>query len=259
MLTWMVRQYRDIKGNLKWAMLVATWWFVVALARKLLYMVPSIPNWAVTLILLCLSVIVFIWLATSGPARLIKTVASPPLTAAVTPAAAAPAQLLPTFPSLSALYGQPPQITFSPNEFFRTAYYSPLTAEVENNIKVIAHNYQANDHEGFYSRFIGVGLTAIMHEMSWAYSFKSQMLLLMEMNRRGGLIPIADAKTYYDKAVAECPKVFANWSFDQWLEFLKREQLLIQHPTNMLEMTHRGKDFVKYLAHWGRDLSLKGC
>lgn len=35
--------------------------------------------------------------------------------------------------------------------------------------------------------------------------------------------------------------------------------LLVEHPSQMLEITHRGKDFLKYLTHWGADISKKPC
>jgi len=160
-------------------------------------------------------------------------------------------------PTLSALHGQTPQITFNAKEAFRLAYYSSLTAETENNIKITANRYNPNDREAFYVRFIGVGLVAYMHDMTWAYIFKSQILMLQEMNHRNGLLALADAKNFYDKAVIGYPAIYAAYSFEQWIAFMKIEQLLVRHPTDMLEISHRGRDFLKYLAHWGRKVDLK--
>ena len=67
-------------------------------------------------------------------------------------------------------------------------------------------------------------------------------------------MPLNDAKPYYDKAVTDFPKIYSNYSYNQWVSFMKQEQLLIQHPDDRLEITVRGKDFLKYLTHWGRDL-----
>ncbi len=108
------------------------------------------------------------------------------------------------------------------------------------------------DHAGFLARFIGVGLISYLHDITWAYIFKSQLLMMLELNRRGGFLPLNDAKPYYDKAVADYPKLYANYSFNGWISFIKEHQLIIQHPTDMLEITVRGKDFLKYLTHWGR-------
>jgi len=160
-----------------------------------------------------------------------------------------------SFPSLSALNAQTPSVTFNSYEHFRRAYYSPLTAEIEENIKIAAEQNQPGDHEGFYARFIGVGLVSYLHDMTWAYIFKSQLLLLMELNRNN--LPLAQAKTYYDRGVADYPGIYVKYSFQEWIEYMTREQLLIRHPSDMLEITHRGKDLLRYLAHWGRDVNVK--
>jgi len=69
----------------------------------------------------------------------------------------------------------------------------------------------------------------------------------MEINRR--LLPIAEVKAFYDKAALETPVVYANYSFEQWMEFMKSQVLIIWHPSGMVEITIRGRDFLKYLTH----------
>ena len=162
-----------------------------------------------------------------------------------------------SFPSISALQGETPQITFDARQWFRLAYYSPMTAEVQQNIKTVAHNFQPSDVEDFYARFIGVGLVAYLHDMTWAYIFKSQLLMLAELNRMNGMMPVAAAKTYYDKAVIDFPLIYKDYAFPQWLNFMQAQQLLVKHPSDMLEISHRGKDLLKYLAHWGPDVNIK--
>ena len=249
MRKWLAAQWRDIKGNAKWALLVAAWWAITTYGAKLLRMIPNMPSWLVTLILLCLSIAVFLWLAKRGTGS-IQPASSSTLTRPQQPAS--------TFPTLSSLPGQQPQITFDPAQFFRASYFSPLTAEVEHNIKLIANNAEPTSPELFYSRFIGVGLIAAMHDSVWHVIFKSQLLMLTEMNRKG-VLPLLDAKQFYVRAVPACPKVYPAYPFDQWLNYMKAQQLLVHHPTDMLEISHRGKDFLKYLAHWGRDTSMRAC
>ena len=249
-MSWFRSQYDDIKGNLKFAALAIVWTFVVGLAKAFLQKVSHVPDWLIWLILFVLSAAVFLWIAellrrsATGQGQKMQS--------------SVPAQPRSTsFPSLSALYGQAPQVTFNARDYFRLAYYSPVTAEIENNIKIVAHNSQPEDHEGFYARFIGVGIVSYYHDMTWAYIFKSQLFMLVEVNRRNGNLPLSDAKMYYDKAVVEYPKIYENYSFQQWMDYMYSQLLLIRHPSDMLEITHRGKDFLKYLAHWGRDANLK--
>jgi hypothetical protein len=65
-------------------------------------------------------------------------------------------------------------------------------------------------------------------------------------------MPVLDTKPYYDEAARDYPQIYANYSFDQWLGFVQEQQLVIRHPSDMLEITHKGKDFLKYSIHWGR-------
>jgi len=230
MASWAVRQYNDIKGNAKWALLVVLWGSIVAGLKQILQQVPHFPGWGTLLILVAVSLAAFIWLAKSQ-----KAVSQQPITQTV---AIAP--------------GQAGGANLDATLFFRTAYYSQLTDEVERNIRASAAHNQPNDREGFLAKFIGIGYVAYLHDITWAYIYKSQILVLTELNRRGGLMPVADAKAYFDKAETEYPQVYATYSFEGWLKFMLNDQLIIHHPSNMLEITIRGRDFLKYLTHWGR-------
>jgi hypothetical protein len=137
--------------------------------------------------------------------------------------------------------------------FFRQSYYSPLQSEVEANIRAAAIQNQPNDRESFYIKFIGIGLIAYLYDVIWFAIYKSQLLSLLELNRRNGLMPLADVKVYYDQAVITYPAAYAHYSFDEWLSFMKNQVLIIWHPSDMVEITLRGKDFLKYLLHWGRE------
>lgn len=159
-------------------------------------------------------------------------------------------------PALSALTGQNPDITFNAKSFFALAHYSPITAEVEKNIKIIAQQNSPHDKEAFYARFIGIGLIAYQHDVSWYTIYGSQLAALAELNSRG-LIPIADLKKHYDKAALAYPDPYSKYSFDQWMDYMKSRLLIATYPSQMVELSFNGKDFLKYLAHVGRDANEK--
>ncbi len=159
-------------------------------------------------------------------------------------------------PTLSALLGQEPSISFDPKAFFAQVYYSPITAEFEKNIKLIAQKHAPADKEGFYARFIGVGAVAYQHDVTWFTIFKSQLSPMAELNARG-LIPLADVKKHYDKAAVNYPPTYANYSFDQWMTYLLSRQLIAKHPSDMVELSHGGKDFLRYVAHSGWNTNAK--
>jgi hypothetical protein len=166
------------------------------------------------------------------------------------------------FPSLSSLNGQTPEIKFDAKEFFRTAYFSPVTAEMEQNVKMIAHQYD-QDPEVFYSRFIGVGAVAVHHDLTWAIIYKSQIDLLSELNRVAKRVSISVAKKYYDEAAQNYPNIYPEHSFENWLGYIQSRYLLARYPSDTkdipdtIEIANGGRDFLKFLAHWGKDVSTK--
>jgi len=83
-----------------------------------------------------------------------------------------PPAIVPGIPALSALLGQNPTVAFDAKKFFALAHYSPVTAEIEQNIKTIAQQNSPNDKEAFYARFFGVGIVAYHHDVSWFVCFR---------------------------------------------------------------------------------------
>ena len=71
-----------------------------------------------------------------------------------------------------------------------------------------------------------------------------------ELNTRG-IIPVAELNKHYEKAVVDYPNTYANYSFDEWVDFLKLRMLVAIYPSQMIELSWNGRDFLKYLAHHG--------
>lgn len=155
-------------------------------------------------------------------------------------------------PTVSAVVPEVLGPTFDAKLFFKNAYYSTVTAEVEKNIVLVADKNEPTSREGFLVKFIGVGLVSYLHDWTWLTIFRSQLLMLLDLNGRNGWMALDEAKNYYDKASTEYSEIYSKYSFDQWIIYMKGQQLIIHHPSNMLEITVRGKDFLKYLTHWGR-------
>jgi hypothetical protein len=138
-------------------------------------------------------------------------------------------------------------------EFFRTSYRTPAESEVQKNFKLVAQQEEPNDHEAFYLRFLGVGFIAALFDSVWWPMYRSQLLALMEVNRNGGVLPKAQVRAFFEKAQAEYPNEYETDSFERWFSYLTRNGLVLDHPSDMVEITVRGKDFLKYLTHWGRE------
>jgi len=82
-------------------------------------------------------------------------------------------------------------------------------------------------------------------------------MFLLEVNRKNGIVPLDVAKNFYEQAVATYGDEYKDRSFEQWLLYLINQELIIRHPSEMVEITIKGNDFLKYLLHWGRDESLR--
>ena len=155
-------------------------------------------------------------------------------------------------PSVSALMGQDPVIQFDAKQFFKTAYYSPVTTELEENFRRIAKEQANEDREGFYARFLGVGLAAHHYELTWTTIFGSQLAAMEELNARG-VIPLSDVEKHYNQAVENFPDAYRTYTFAQWFAYMQGKMLVATYPSKMVELSWLGKDFLKYLSHTARD------
>ncbi|MGA2049157.1 MAG: hypothetical protein ABSG96_15775 [Terracidiphilus sp.] len=142
---------------------------------------------------------------------------------------------------------------FSLKEFFRLAYYSPLQAEAENNMRAEVTALEPIDREQTYLKIISIGLVAVIYDQIWWHIFRSQLLAMLELNRNGGLLPLDGMRTFYEKAEQEYPENYKDDTFERWLSYLQSNDLMLKHPSNMVEITVKGKDFLKYLLHCGRE------
>jgi hypothetical protein len=144
-------------------------------------------------------------------------------------------------------------------EFFRLAYRTPSEAEVRKNFYLLARQEQPNDPEKFYLEFIGVGFIAVTYDNIWWPMYGSQLSALMEVNRNGGLLPISKVRAFFDHAQQEFQTEYMteNITFVAWLSYLTTNQLVIHYPSDMVEITIKGKDYLKYLTHFGRGLATK--
>lgn len=102
---------------------------------------------------------------------------------------------------------------------------------------------------GMICVFLAVIIINSLYDNAWLTIYRSQVLMLTELNR--GLLRREQVKTYYDDAARSNPQLYANYSFDQWLGYLRGQVLLLEHPGQTFEITVRGKDFLKYMVHRG--------
>jgi len=64
-------------------------------------------------------------------------------------------------------------------------------------------------------------------------------------------------RPFYTLAVTQYEDLYANYSFEQWLAFLK-DSLLIREDGGRLRITVRGREFLAYLTRVGRSYNIAG-
>lgn len=232
MRDFLTHQWNDIKGNAKWALALLLWGAVISAIKYGLQQIPRMPLWAIWLIIAVLSFLAFLWLArqlTKSSSAQLTTVQRTAMT---------------------------PGAEFDPEQFFNTAYQSQIVAESANNFRsmAIAKYPNVKEREEFCYKFIGAGLTSYLYDETWWLIYRSQLLLLQEANQR--LISLDEAKAFYDNAAKEYPNEYKTYTFDAWLNFIRLRGLILQHGT-MLEITLRGRDFLKFLVHTSRSANLR--
>ncbi|MGH9688296.1 MAG: hypothetical protein ACRD5K_14525 [Candidatus Acidiferrales bacterium] len=227
-MNWFRKQYEDIKGNFKWAVLGLIGTGVAWLVHHLVSLLraPNFVTWLVVLIFLCA---MFYWVARGG----------------WTPQTSQQSKgLLPPNPaSIKA---------FDDLEAFFQTYQTPLMAETEMNIRARAEKYKPGpDRERFLVTTCARFVLLSANEQIWSLIFRSQIRALEEVNKHPVKIDLL--KHYYDAGLREDPKVYGDgkYSFVGWLAFLRRWILVVENGDS-LEISGRGREFLKYLVHTGR-------
>jgi len=232
MADWLHRQWNDIKGNAKWALLGLLWAVALWAANHLLSLIPHMPQWLAYAVVLVFSATGFFYFARHRS----KTVQ-------------AQSARFTTVQSVASAALAPVASPIDVNAFFAHAYSGQLQDEIEQNVRAMICSRPDHERENFTVRFIATGLIAVIYERVWLTIYRSQVLALEALNQR--VLRREQVKEFYDVAALESPNVCAGYSFDQWLSYLKSEILVLDIPGDSLGITIRGKDFLKYMVHCG--------
>jgi hypothetical protein len=136
-------------------------------------------------------------------------------------------------------------------EFYKLGYGGPFADELEAHFQGLAA-YHANpkEREKFLVRSLAAGAVSYAHESAWNDIWKSQIDALKHVNGSGAVVA-TELKPFYDAAAATYPQIYGDYSFDGWIRFMK-EKTLLRQDGNILQITIRGKDFLKYIVLEGK-------
>lgn len=90
---------------------------------------------------------------------------------------------------------------------------------------------------------------SVAYDRTWLIIFRSQVLALQDLNTK--ILRKEQVKEYYDAAVPGSPEIYPKYTFAQWFQFLKEQSLILEHAGDTIEITVRGKDFLKFMVHCG--------
>lgn len=127
----------------------------------------------------------------------------------------------------------------------------PMLQEVEQRIEMLAAQHKnATEREKWLLRTLSAAVLSYMYDTIWFTIYRSQLEALLELNRRG-VLNVNEVKPFYDAAVAAYPRAYKNYTLDSWLNYLRTQVLIVETGVNV-QVSTRGKDFLKYLVQCGR-------
>jgi hypothetical protein len=230
---WLDMHRFEIWENAKWTLIKILGGVVVAAAYILLHRIRHLEfDWWVATGLFTVSLVLFFFLAKRK--KDVQLITPLPMTSA-DPASAIPS-------------------TFDVGSLFPLAYYSPLQAEVEQNIRNAASTNQLADREGFYLKCLSLAVISYNYDKIWHSIHRSQLIALVELSKNDGFLPLSQIKLHYERAADTYPNKYMDVSLERWLQFLVGNRLAVRQPGEMVEITVGGMDFLRYLSHWGREV-----
>ncbi len=119
-----------------------------------------------------------------------------------------------------------------------------FTAEVEAALRQSAAQVPASERETHLFHALTVSFIYTQFEILWFNIYASQIKALQRLNegrlKREGIFP------YYTEAATANAATYADYSFDQWLGFM-RSHSVIREDWDLISITVRGQDFLKFL------------
>ena len=132
---------------------------------------------------------------------------------------------------------------------FLDGFHSPLFLETESDIDKTMQDRGVTDPADVRKALLKMLARAVIFgqfEGVQGSIFASQLTALQFLNEQAEPVPKATLKGhFYDKAVNDFAIWHANRTFDQWLEFLQRQTLVVDADAGV-SISGRGVEFLKW-------------
>ena len=123
-------------------------------------------------------------------------------------------------------------------------------------VRIVAGADQAQK-EKILLRIIAAQAIRQQFETTYQSIWGSQLNALAITNTTPGSVQLVVFKTLYNQAEAQHKEWYTNYSFEQWLQYMEI-QLLIIKKDDKISITLTGREFLKYIIHQGYALYKDG-
>jgi hypothetical protein len=87
-------------------------------------------------------------------------------------------------------------------------------------------------------------------EVVYRTIFGSQIQVLKSLNTTSGKTKV-ELLEFYEQAKTNFPKLSATYSFDQYLQYMRKQHLIVEDATDHYVITVAGKEFLKWMTDQG--------
>jgi len=130
----------------------------------------------------------------------------------------------------------------------------PMLRETEANVRAQTNVIQPAEREEYLSRMLTMLMVLSIYEMAWINIFGSQLRALNQLNNR--MLTHDELRRFYDEGAASLPQLYQNRPFETWLAFL-RTSVLVRDEGDRIQITVRGREFLRYVVQSGYDQTAK--
>lgn len=232
---WLGKEWADIGPQLKYdlykTVVIGAMGAIVVLATLFMKTIRSIPEPFTYGVLFVVACACFIFLTNRLPKIAEKTTREKPELSQDVPAAGV-------------------DTIAKVDEFYRT-YDNRMLVEVEDHLRLQSQQYPAGpDREKVLIRQFASFFIFGSFEYNWLLIFRSQIAALETLNQRSEKIEAL--RRFYDEAVTpENAAFYSNYPYTSWLAYLKGA-VFIREDGDVVSITIRGQEFLKYLIHTHR-------
>ena len=138
---------------------------------------------------------------------------------------------------------------------FMESYDNPLLTEQESRIEEELSQVGLEEPEDARSalvRELAATQISLFFERVQSNIFRSQLNMLTYLNSLPeSSSTTEDIRQFFDQAKEEHPDFYSNYSFEQWLEFMKSREL-VQVEEDSIVITVKGHEFLKWRIETGQ-------